>query len=58
MVLTVRPRDLSRPGGGEGNAICVPYGDVPLIRVYFLAFESRTGCLFSSLTLNQGAKFV
>ena len=39
------------PGGGGGNAIYVPYGDVPLIRVYFLAFESETGCLFSSLTL-------
>ena len=38
------------PGGG-GNAIYVPYGDVPLIRVYFLAFKSETGCLFSSLTL-------
>ena len=45
-----------RPGGG--NAIYVPYGDVPPIRVYFLAFESETGCLFSSLTLKQGAKFV
>ena len=45
------------PGGG-GNAIYVPYGDVPPIRVYFLAFESETGCLFSSLTLKQGAKFV
>ena len=41
-----------------GNAIYVPYGDVPPIRVYFLAFESETGCLFLSLTLNQGAKFV
>ena len=47
-----------RPGGGGGNAIYVPYGDVPPIRVYFLAFESETGCLFSSLTLKQGAKFV
>ena len=46
-------------GGGGGNAIIyVPYGDVPPIRVYFLAFESETGCLFSSLTLKQGAKFV
>ena len=45
-------------GGGGGNAIYVLYGDVPLIRVYFLAFESETGCLFSSLTLKQGAKFV
>ena len=45
------------PGGG-GNAIYVPYGDVPPIRVYFLAFESETGCLFSSLTLKLGAKFV
>ena len=46
--------------GGDpgGNAIYVPYGDMPLIRVYFLAFESETGCLFSSLTLKQGAKFV
>ena len=41
-----------------GNAIYVPYGDVPPIRVYFLAFESETGCLFSSLTPKQGAKFV
>ena len=41
-----------------GNAIYVPYGDVPPIRVYFLAFESETGCLSSSLTLKQGAKFV
>ena len=41
-----------------GNAIYVPYGDVPPIRVYFLAFESETGCLFSSLTLKQGAKFL
>ena len=41
-----------------GDAIYVPYGDVPPIRVYFLAFESETGCLFSSLTLKQGAKFV
>ena len=49
---------LQRPGGGGGNAIYVPYGDVPPIRVYFLAFESETGCLFSSLTLKQGAKFV
>ena len=45
-------------GGGGGNAIHVPYGDVPSIRVYFLAFESETGCLFSNLTLKQGAKFV
>ena len=45
-------------GGGGGNAIYVPYGDVPPIRVYFLAFVSETGCLFSSLTLKQGAKFV
>ena len=45
-------------GGGGGNAIYVPYGDVPPIRVNFLAFESETGCLFSSLTLKQGAKFV
>ena len=44
--------------GGGGNAIYVPYGDVPPIRVYFLAFESETGCPFSSLTLKQGAKFV
>ena len=44
--------------GGGGNAIYVPYGDVPPIRVSFLAFESETGCLFSSLTLKQGAKFV
>ena len=42
------------PGGG-GNAIYVPYGDVPPIRVYFLAFESETGCLFSSVALKQGA---
>ena len=48
---------MSREGAG-GNAIYVPYGDVPPIRVYFLAFESETGCLFSSLTLQQGAKFV
>ena len=34
----------SRPGGGD--AIYAPYGDVPPIRVYFLAFESETGCLF------------
>ena len=49
------------PGGGGGggvNAIYVPYGDVPPIRVYILAFESETGCLFLSLTLRQGAKFV
>ena len=26
--------------------------------LYFLAFESETGCLFSSLILKQGAKFV
>ena len=39
-------------GGGGGSPIYVPYGDVPLIRVYFLAFESETGCLFSNLTLN------
>ena len=47
---------LRRGGGGGGNAIYVPYGDVPPIRVYFLAFDSETGCLFSSLT--QGTKFV
>ena len=41
-----------------GNAIYVSYRDVPTIRVYFLAFESETGCLFSSLALKQGAKFV
>ena len=40
------------------NAIYVPYGDVLPIRVYFLAFESKTGCLFSSLSPKQGAKFV
>ena len=34
------------------------YPHAPPIRVYFLAFESETGCLFSSLTLKQGAKFV
>ena len=35
------------PGGGGGvNAIYVPCGDVPPIRVYFLAFESETGFLF------------
>ena len=45
-----------KPGGG--NAIYVPYGDVPPIRVYFLAFESETRCLFFSLTLKQGTKFV
>ena len=44
--------------GEGGNAIYVPYGDVPPIRVYFLAFESETGCLFSSLTLKQGANIV
>ena len=32
--------------------------NVQPIRVYFLAFESETGCLSSSLTLKQGAKFV
>ena len=31
---------------------------MPPIRVYFLAFKSKTGCLFSSLTLKQGVKFV
>ena len=36
----------------------MPYREVPPIGVYFLAFESETGCLFSSLTLKQGAKFV
>ena len=36
----------------------MPYGDVPPNRVYFLAFESETGYLFSNLTLKQGAKFV
>ena len=40
------------------NAIYVRYGDVPPIGVYFLVFESKTGCLFSSLTPKQGAKFV
>ena len=52
--------DANSAGGGVGggNAIYVPYGDVPPIRVYFLTFESETGCLFSSLTLKQGAKFV
>ena len=49
---------MQAPGGGGGKAIYVPYGDVPPIRVYFLASESETGCLFSSLTLKQGAKFV
>ena len=48
---------MSFPARG-GNAIDMPYGDVPPIRVYFLAFESETGCLFSSLTPKQGAKFV
>ena len=42
---------LANQGGGGGYAIYVPYGDVLPIRVYFLAFESETGCLFSSLTL-------
>ena len=54
---SVHTGNASEPGGG-GNAIYVPYGDVPPIRVYFLAFESETGCRFSSLTLEQGAKFV
>ena len=49
---------LNPGGGGGGNAIYVPYGDVPPIRVYFLAFESERGCHFSSLTLKQAAKFV
>ena len=44
-------------GPGGCNAVYVPYGDVPPIRVYLLAFESKTGCLFSSLTPKQGAKF-
>ena len=48
---------LHRARGGGRDAIYVPYGDVPPIRVYFLAFESETGC-FLSLTLKQGAKFV
>ena len=47
-----------RGGGGGGNAIYVPYGDVPPIRVYFLAFESETRCLYSGPALKQGAKFV
>ena len=50
--------DLLESAPPGGNAIYVPYGDVPPIRVYFLAFESETGCLFSSLNLKQGAKFV
>ena len=50
--------DIFARGGGGSNAIYVPYGDVPPIRVYFLAFESETGCLFSSLTPKQGAKFL
>ena len=45
------------PGGGV-NAMYVPYGDVPPIRVYFLAFQSETGLSFSSPTLKQGAKLV
>ena len=40
------------------NFDIVPYEDVPPIRVYFLAFESKKECLFSSLTLKQGAKSV
>ena len=56
-VVPIKAVVVIKPGGG-GNAIYVPYGDVPPIRVYFLAFESETGCLFSSLTLKQGAKFV
>ena len=48
----------NRDQARRGNAIYVPYGDVPPIRVYFLAFESETGCLFLSLTLKQGTKFV
>ena len=36
----------------------MPYGDVRPIRVYFLTFESETGCPVSSLTLRKGAKFV
>ena len=50
------------------NAIYVPYGDVPPIRVYFLAFKSKTGCLFfepdsktgwqiCTITPSQGAYF-
>ena len=38
--------------------MCHTAGDVPPIKVYFLAFESETGCLFSSLTIEHGAKFV
>ena len=47
-----------RESGGGGNAIYAPYGDVPPIRVYFLAFDSKTVGLFSSLTLKQSATFV
>ena len=36
----------------------MPCGDVPPIREYLLALESDTGCLFSSLTQKEGAKFV
>ena len=44
---TISRSPIGRPGGGGGgNAIYVPYGDVPPIRVYFLAFESETGCVF------------
>ena len=61
-LLKSTPRQASHyraPGGGGGdNAIFVPYRDVPPIRVYLLAFESETGCLSSSQTLKQGAKFV
>ena len=53
-------------GGGGGNAIYVPYGDVPPIRVYFLAFrirdrvsffepDSKTGCQICKINPSQGA---
>ena len=50
---------LNQPGGGGlmpymcHTETCRRSG----YTVYFLAFESETGCLFSSLTLKQGAKF-
>ena len=45
-------------GGGGVTAIYLPHGDMSPIRVYFLAFKSKIGCLFSSLTLKQGVRFV
>ena len=60
MVLTVRSHGRSRPGGGGGggNAIYVLYGEMAADQGILFGLRIRDMVSFSSLTLEQVAKFV